>query len=151
MLSCSGCDVTYPTTFSPQWGYRLNSAAQRALASNSLHVLRAIAGIAVHSHFGFFYAPSLEIFIPGRKKAWKEVDLFCISDGEIIVGEVKSGLPLRSDIIDFTEKVIRIKPQRAAIFVELAHQDLVKPWVREMQEKLDPYGIKAELHAIPIY
>jgi hypothetical protein len=150
-LTCSGCNETYSINFAPEWSYRLNSAAQRALASNSLHVLRAIAEIASHSRWGFFYSPSLDLFTPGQDKNWKEVDLVCISDGELIVGEVKSGEPLRSEITEFTEKVLRLKPQRAAIFVELQHQQHVKPWIADMQRELAPHGIKAELHAIPIY
>jgi hypothetical protein len=74
------------------WSYDLNPLVRQCVNSRALAVWQALAEVA-RGLDSFFFTPSAELHfahaINGAAK--KEVDVLCVSDGKLLLGEVKEG------------------------------------------------------------
>lgn len=89
---CSGCRATVSLRVEENWTYRLNSLVRSGVAVHGcLPVIWALAELRWEAHTGFFYAPGLELYERHHDETpAAELDLVCISDGRLIIGEVKT-------------------------------------------------------------
>jgi hypothetical protein len=94
----------------------------------------------------------LELFRDGNDKAWREIDLACVVDGELILGEVKEGGFPKKDFEKLGDVAEVIQPDRAAMFISLEQWNAnVEAWKDEMKRRLEPRGIVGELYALPSF
>jgi len=147
---CAGCGAPRPINVDSEWRYRLNSLAKRCVSARILAVLQALASIAHRSTACFFYSPNLELYRPESEKAWRELDVACVSDGKLIIGEVKDGAFDKYELDRFADAAEVIKPDRAAIFIP---QDRfgtkAQQWFSELHSRLETAGVQAEVHQLP--
>lgn len=90
--TCHGCGAPVPMPAEARWRYRLNSLIRNSVAFHglipvilSLHNLRSLARTS------FFFAPGLAFYGHYEdRRPVAELDIACISDGKLVVGEVKT-------------------------------------------------------------
>jgi len=147
---CAGCGNPRPLTVGIEWRYRLNSLVKRCVSARVMAVLHAMTIIAQRSMACFLYSPNLELYRPGNQNAWRELDIACVSDGELVIGEVKDGSFDKRELERFADAAELIRPERAAVFIPFDRFDArVQQWLNELQSRLAPAGIRAELHQLP--
>src|SRR5262249_50766886 len=141
---CAGCGNSRPLAVDAEWRYRLNSLAKRCVSARILSVLQALASIAGYSTSCFFYLPSLDVYRPGSEDVWREVDVACVSDGKLIIGEVKDGSFDQHELDRFADAAKVIQPDRAAIFVpQDRFNKRVEQWCFELKSRLTTAGVRA--------
>jgi hypothetical protein len=99
-LRCDGCRLEFPMRADPKWLYRLNSLAQRGIAVHGLvPVVLVLGQLFRESRISFFFAPSLDLFCqtndtPPKYDLLGDLDIVCIKDGKLVIGEVKQSQKL---------------------------------------------------------
>jgi putative transposase len=154
-IVCVGCGSKHALQTEEKWSYSLNSLAQTGVSQGVLGVLHALTDLASHAHTFFAFSPSLELFKNGANKPWHEVDVICVANGDYIIGEVKEGFVQKEAFDELAEVAEALRPQRAIIFLPLEYAskqptDLAK-WLKEIQTRLAPRGISAEIFTLPEY
>jgi hypothetical protein len=138
-----------------------NSMALRFKPINSLLCIQSCCAVwqsmeeAAGRHGSFFYTPSAELhfsqLVDGRIK--QEIDILCITDGELLLGEIKEGDLHASDFTKIATIVEKIQPDRAALFV--TQEEYIKEksqgWFKEFKERIALLGIRAEWFSLSSY
>ncbi len=91
-LDCDGCQYQFSLRAEPQLRYKLNSLVHQGYALHGLTPVVLVLGqLQRESSSSFFYAPSLDVLSSdgGAKKQLGDLDIACISDGKLIIGEAK--------------------------------------------------------------
>jgi hypothetical protein len=148
--SCAGCGSAVLLLPETKWHYRLNLLVRHCVNSRALAVWQALAGLA-HWPNDFFYAPSseLEFLVPIGGGHFREIDVLAVTNGKLLLGEVKDGDVERSDFEKFVLIAEAIRPDRAAIFIQKGVN--VGGWFEEFRTRLAPKGISGELFELPTY
>ena len=115
-VNCPGCDFEITVPINQQWSVELNSLAKMAVVQGVLGVVQAACGLGQMAE-SFFYMPSCELFRPGDKDPWHEVDLAAVVNGELVVCEVKEGGVKPKDLDSLVEISEVLRPARAVLFV----------------------------------
>ena len=96
---CSGCGNPRPITAESEWSYRINSLVKRCVSAHVLAVLQALAMLAHGSMASFFYSPSLDLYLPDSDKVWHELDIACVRDGSLTLGDVKTASLINRNLL----------------------------------------------------
>jgi hypothetical protein len=101
--TCTGCRSIVSLRVEENWTYRLNSLVKSGVAQHGcLAVIWTLARLREEASTSFFYAPGLELYDQYEDETpAAELDLVCISDGRIVIGEVKTSAD------GFSEKELR--------------------------------------------
>ena len=120
-----------------------------------MSVLHALTVLLARARTFFTFSPSLDLYRGNSADVWHEVDIVCVIDGELVVGEVKDGPVGRKAFDDLSEVAEAIRPQRAIIFLPLnsaaEQQTDLQNWSRELQSKVASFGTRAEVFTLPAY
>ena len=99
----------------------------------------------------FIMAPNLDLFKEREKKPLGELDIVCIQDGRLIIGEVKQSVKLfkRSNFDTMAEIAERIRPNEL-IFSSLDQEPgkLVDDNIANIRTRLSPLGIEARWYQL---
>lgn len=150
---CSGCGASLDLLPETAWTYRLNSLIHHSVNSRVLAVWQALAELASRPGC-FFFTPSSEVHFkrPINGRAKRELDVLCVTDGSLLIGEVKTGDLHVADFNEFGELAQVLRPDRAAMFVSEEHvQPKVKEWFNEFRARLAAFGVRGELFVLPRY
>jgi hypothetical protein len=150
---CPGCGAPMPVIPETVWSYRLNPLIHHCVNQNVLSVWQSLQEVS-HRLGSFFFAPSSELnfaqSINGKFK--KEIDVLCVTDGELLLGEVKTGPLAESDFKEFAAVVAAIRPELAAVFVESEYFDkLAQNWFENFKRELKPCGVQGQLFCLTSY
>ena len=148
--SCPGCGSAMLLLPETAWTYQLNPLVRHCVNSRALAVWQALAELA-HRPTSFFYAPSSELAFaqPINGGLIKELDVLSVTDGELLIGEVKDGDVEAADFDKFATIAKVIRPDRAAMFVPNGVN--VDGWFKQFREQLAPLGVRGELFQLPAY
>jgi hypothetical protein len=73
-----------------------------------------------------------------------------VSDGKLIIGEVKDGAFDKHELDRFADAAEVIQPDRAAIFIPQDRFDTkFQQWFSELHSRLATAGVRAEVHQLP--
>jgi DNA-directed RNA polymerase subunit RPC12/RpoP len=91
-LECEGCGSTVQLQIESPWTYRLNSLVRNGVAQHGVvPVIWALCELRRYSRSMFSYLPGIQLVTKyDDASPSAELDIACISDGELVVGEVKS-------------------------------------------------------------
>src|ERR1044071_8926354 len=113
-LNCTGCRFTFSLPAEPKWSYRLSSLVQQGIALHGLvPVVLVLGQILRWSRSSFFFAPPLDIFEAKSSSKYEklsDLDIVCISDGKLIIGEIK----LNQDLFHL-EQMLKLADVASAI------------------------------------
>jgi hypothetical protein len=97
-FECGRCSLKQQFTighwkqpFEPNWYYKLAETIYQFYSNNSHLTVQTLYNLKGLSRAAFHYLPEVDLIdfpAPGRKK---ELDIACIADGQIIIGEGKTG------------------------------------------------------------
>lgn len=95
-VRCKGCQQSFTMPVEPNFAYKLNDLIKNNIyrskteRDGNLTVIRTLADIAAQSKRYFLFSPQINIFLSFRdRKPHTDIDIFCISDGKLIIGEAK--------------------------------------------------------------
>lgn len=94
-LQCEGCRFSFSLRADPKWSYRLSSLVRQGIAFHGLvPVVLALGQILRRADSSFFFSPSLNFdkvrsYDPPDYERLGDLDVACISDGKLIIGEIK--------------------------------------------------------------
>jgi hypothetical protein len=154
-VTCPGCSAQSAVSVTESWSYGLNTLVQMCVLQGSMAVLHALTVLLARARTFFTFSPSLDLYRGNSADVWHEVDIVCVIDGELVVGEVKDGPVGRKAFEDLSEVAEAIRPQRAIIFLPLSsaaeQQTDLQNWSRELQSKVASFGTRAEVFTLPAY
>lgn len=148
-VECAGCGNSHSLPPSPEWSYKLNSLVRRAVPSGTMFVLQALREMADRATFSFYYSPSLEVH--NGTTLLGELDIICLVNGELVLGEAKSGRPNKAEFEQFQTRVLDLRPDRAMIFVSQEHLADARPLFDEIRVEVEKQTISIELFSLPLY
>jgi hypothetical protein len=103
-FTCPRCGTSQQYTHShwlrptePSWFYKLDEIVYQMLAHNGDVALLTLLALQKQSRGSFLYSPELSIQPDDEFKGNMEIDICCILDGKIIIGEAKSTDSLASN------------------------------------------------------
>ena len=149
-ISCSGCGQSFSLGPEEPWRYRLNSMI--CSKGHELEpLLLVLKSLLSESRRSFFYIPSAELL--SQTKVWHEIDVICLIDGKLILGEVKGSYKefTRQDFVAMREVAKAVQPD-GIVFTALYDQptENLKKRVEELAIELKEMQISVGIHALRI-
>ncbi|HXC44189.1 MAG TPA: hypothetical protein VNY51_11800 [Candidatus Dormibacteraeota bacterium] len=74
----------------PSWFYKLDEIVYQALLNHSAVPILTLGVLREESKDSFLFCPELRIGVHGDEKHFMELDICCICDGKLCIGEAKS-------------------------------------------------------------
>lgn len=150
-VKCTGCDKQFSIAVQEKWFYRLNNIL-RAKGYELEPLFLALNSLLRDSRDSFFYFPSAEFHL-SYNQPWREVDLICITDGKLILGEVKSSYAefARDDFRNMKEVARVVRPEEI-IFTALYGRPTEgsKRLLEELAEELVDIGVSVRWYDLRI-
>ncbi len=87
----------------PSWFYKLDELVYQALSYNSVVPILTLSALRAKHKESFLFCPELRITAHGQKKHFMELDICCIPDGKLCIGEAKSNGSLTTSAISANE------------------------------------------------
>lgn len=95
-INCKGCLENFELPIEPIFAYKLNDLIKnnifqsKTLRDGNLTVIRTLVSIKNRSRQAFEFSPQINLYDNHlSKKPCSEVDVVCLSDGQLIIGEAK--------------------------------------------------------------
>lgn len=95
-ILCKGCQNKFALPIEPSFAYKLNDLVKNNIyqtktqRSGNLTVIRTLTHISTNSLNSFEFSPQINIYDdPHSNKPCSELDILCVSDGKLIIGESK--------------------------------------------------------------
>lgn len=95
-VNCKGCLEDFSFPVEPKFAYKLNDLIKNSIfradgaRDGNLTVVRTLVSINERSHQSFYYSPQLNLYDSYHSnKACTDIDIICLSEGHLIIGEAK--------------------------------------------------------------
>jgi len=153
-LQCLGCSSEFALKPEEPWKYRLNSLVHAGYVHHGLAPVVLVLGqLFQHCHTSFMMATSLDVFENYGEQPLTDLDIACVVDGKLIIGEVKQsfgGFKLPQDIDKMADIANRIRPDRL-IFSALEQSGpppALQAHINRIEGELAPLGIEVGWHSL---
>jgi hypothetical protein len=150
-LKCKGCGTMFPIRAEEAWFYRLNTLVQAAHATHGLTPVILVLGQLMRFTNCFIVSPCLALYDNDGGEPYSDLDILCISDGRLIIGEVKqtNGLFEQSDFEVMTDIARRVRPYKV-IFSSMESEPtrFIKAKIQKMTEELNPLHVEVEWYRL---
>ena len=93
----------------PSWFYKLDEITYQALLNNGVVPILTLDALREKCKDSFLFCPELRINVQGEKKNFMELDICCIPDGELCIGEAKSNGTLATKGISASETATKYR------------------------------------------
>jgi len=153
--ACPGCGSPIPLVPETAWSYRLNPLIHHCVNHRDFAVWQAVSELSRRLG-SFFFMPSsnLQFAQPIDGDTEKELDVLCVTGGELLLGEVKEGELHETDFLKFAATAKVLRPDQAWMFVSEEHYEpnkaKVDKWLDGFKQRLAP-GVRCELFCLPAY
>jgi len=95
-VRCNGCLEYFELPIEPKFAYKINDLIKNNIFQSktqpdgNLTVIRTLVHIYNNSRQSFFYSPQINLYDSSEsKKPCTDIDIICLSDGRLIIGEAK--------------------------------------------------------------
>jgi len=95
-IICKGCQAKFALPIEPSFAYKLNDLVKNNIfqtktqRDGNLTVIRTLSYISTNSLSSFEFSPQINIYDnPHSNKPCSELDIICVSEGKLIIGESK--------------------------------------------------------------
>ncbi|MFW6173375.1 MAG: hypothetical protein ACOC5T_06485 [Elusimicrobiota bacterium] len=155
-IDCKGCGYRFSVNAKEKWLYRLNSLLKAACSKHgTIPVLLVIGQLLSDARSSFIYFPCIELlkYDEDYKKSecLGEIDLLCIKDGQLIIGEIKQSVGLfgADDFNKIGDIAEKINPD-VIIFssMDIAPNSLVQENIKILKERLKHLEIEVKWYPI---
>jgi hypothetical protein len=151
-IICKGCRVKFSIKPNENWFYKLNSLVHIGYSLQGLTpVILVLGQLLEESRTSFIYNTSLEIFKKGKSEPFTDLDIVCIQDGKLIIGEIKQSIDgfRNYDFITMKEMAEIIKPD-IVIFSSLDKNcnKNIKEKIKKLNEDLETLKIEVKWYQL---
>ncbi|MCF2503779.1 hypothetical protein L0663_10355 [Dyadobacter sp. CY107] len=93
-MTCTGCQNSITFPIDPDMHYVINDLVRKNIYRTStspdgnLTVIRTLAKLREYFN-SFYFSPQLDVFLERINKPFGDLDLICVGDGKLIIGECK--------------------------------------------------------------
>lgn len=153
VIDCPGCLAEFNLYPEVKWSYKLNSLVKDGFSDHGLTAVSLTLNYFLNkSRESFFYIPSIDIYLNSCMNPFCDLDIICISDGKLIIGEVKQSQSLfKPGDFEKMLKIAQIIKPNSLIFSALdlnrknRPKTLLLNQIKDLQIKLEPLNIKVML------
>jgi hypothetical protein len=96
IINCKGCLQDFSLPIEPKFAYKLNDLIKNNIyqtktnRDGNLTVIRTLVSLKKRSNQSFQYSPQVNLYDNHHSnKPCSEIDIICLSDGKLIIGEAK--------------------------------------------------------------
>lgn len=106
---CACCYQTQVYHVSPHWLYKLPEVIYRGFDQNMMVPLLALNYLSQEKHFAFSWIPDSDLYWARRDgtEQKQNLDIICLRDGHLLIGEAKSNDEIKENQVAFYERVLR--------------------------------------------
>jgi hypothetical protein len=147
-LFCKGCHTSFKCPVEAQWYYKLNELVKNTIMHQGvMPTILCLGQILNSSRNSFIYCPNLDPYKNERDK--NEIDIICISDGQLIIGEVKNTARFtNNEILKMEEVAIKVRPDKFILYIVKEPFHRAKNLTENLEKKLKDYDIEVQfMHA----
>lgn len=145
-LECQVCHQEHNTPINLQFDFRLNEFLATCLREHdTLSVVWALGELQHRSRAtSFIFAPQMELFrkYPDNDAADpdREIDLLCVIDGKVVIGEVKASLSEidKQEIDSLIALALEIRPDVVVISAMKGEVEKLMPKLEEVRKGVGP-------------
>lgn len=147
-MVCKGCKSKLHLPVESKWSYRLNELILNAVAFHGvIPMIWALGHILSFSRNSFIFIPSICLFKNyDSPSPLAEIDLVCISDGDLIIGEIKTSADEFKSLE--LEKLVTVSksilPEKVIIGAFNKPYNKLEDHRKTLSQNLLPLGIKVE-------
>ena len=157
-IRCRGCGHEFPLPAEPTWYYRLNSLVRVAVSKHgTIPVLISMGQMQGEAKTSAIISPSIVLrqgTNPKHSKNDCELDLVCILDGELVIGEIKQSLSWfkKKDFMRMAEVAKLIKPDKI-VFASMEKEptQAIMEHISSLSEELKELEVKVQWYQINPY
>ena len=132
-FECSRCFQTQVYNANPLWLYKLPEVVFQGFEDNMQVPLLALNYLRRASKHSFEWVPDSNIYTQQNdRKAYRNLDILCISDGKLYIGEAKSNDSIEAEQFSFYEQVCKSVAIDGIVFATSQKQ-----WNRGTQQRID--------------
>lgn len=150
-LECQVCHQEHNTPIDLEFDFRLNEFLATCIREHdTLSVVWALGKLQRRSRaIPFIFAPQTELFrkYPGDDAAVadREIDLLCVVEGKVVIGEVKASLAEidKQEIDNLIAAAGEIRPDIVVIGAMKGEEGKLKPKLEEIRKSVGP-GIEVQ-------
>jgi hypothetical protein len=147
-MRCRGCLSEFHLPIEERWYYALNGLVRNAVVMHGLvPVVLTLGWLEDQARESFLFSPPTK-FHANREtnEALAELDIICIVDGELVIGEVKAKAEQfgRDEEHALEEAARRIRPERVVISAVRGNLEKLDYVAARLQESLRPLGVKVQ-------
>jgi hypothetical protein len=114
---CACCYKQQGYRTNPLWLYKLPEVIYLGLSEQMQVPLLALNHMKHQSRYHFSWAPDADVYRPETHKGrGRNLDIICLSDGHLYVGEAKSNDEIEEEQITFYEEILGAVPVDGLIF-----------------------------------
>jgi hypothetical protein len=147
--ACVGCGEEHCEA-SPEVTVRLNQVVERAIQADVAPVVRALLRLRRRGPFVPF--PCVDVTLPGREGVYTDLDICCLEEGKLIIGEVKSdpnGFK-EADIERLATVAQSLRPHRVVLAATGDDEpQAVSVLKAKLAEQVQPFGATVDLLLLP--
>lgn len=125
-LECRGCGASFTPRAGTTITYALNTLVQSGIKRlGLLPVILTLAHFESESRELFMFAPSLDVFAGGSAEPLTDLDVVCVADGRLIVGEAKESPTLfdRAQLRALHSVLVDVRPDLVVYSAFAASED----------------------------
>jgi hypothetical protein len=93
----------------PSWFYKLDEIVYQALLNNSAVPILTLDALREKCKESFLFCPELRINVHGEKRNFMELDICCVPDGKLCIGEAKSNGTLAAKGVSASEAATKYR------------------------------------------
>lgn len=147
-IICKGCRSGFNITPEEKWFYKLNSLVRFGYSQQGLTpVILTLGQLFEECNTSFIYETSQDVFKFGEKEHFTDLDIICIQDGKLIIGEIKQSIKgFKNKDFASMKKVAEIIKPNKIIFSSLDEScnNNIKRKINKLREDLEIFKIEVE-------
>jgi hypothetical protein len=129
----------------PSWFYKLDEIVYQALLNNSAVPILTLDALREKCKESFLFCPELRINVKGEEKNFMELDICCIPDGKLCIGEAKSNGTLATKGVSASEAAARYRD----LAVKLGATRVIFSTSSQTWDTASESAIEASFSALP--
>ncbi|MBN1274231.1 MAG: hypothetical protein JXB26_18365 [Candidatus Aminicenantes bacterium] len=144
---CKGCQTINSVGAESNWSYKLNDFLRNAFAFHGVFPLAWVLGELLNkSEDSFIFMPCITLHKDYKtRKAYAELDLTCIFDGQFLIGEIQSQSNKFSEkeINKLADLSFPISPHKVLVSAFWDNDYQLNSWKMKLEAKLKNLNIEA--------
>jgi hypothetical protein len=129
----------------PSWFYKLDEIVYQALLNNSIAPILALNALREKCKDSFLFCPELRIRAQRNEKHFMELDICCIPDGQLCIGEAKSNGTLAAKGVSASEAAAKYRD----LAVKLGAAQVIFSTSSPAWDKASETAIDSVFNALP--